>query len=87
MKITEKLAMTQVIRGLCCDEGTRLGGKALMTNADIVKYVYEKFAQGDASAILATFDGDIEFRLAEGHPYSPEGKPWIGAMRLRKTSF
>ena len=58
-----------------------------MSNAEVVKYVYEKFAQGDAPSILATFDRNIEFRLAEGHPYSPEGKPWIGGDAITKNFF
>ena len=41
-----------------------------MSNAEVVKYIYERFAQGDAPAILSKFDPDVEFRLAEGHPYS-----------------
>ena len=58
-----------------------------MTNADLVKHIYERFAHGDASAILATFDKDVEFRLAEGHPYSPEGTPWIGADAITQNFF
>jgi uncharacterized protein len=58
-----------------------------MGNAEVVKHIYDRFAQGDAPAILATFDRDVEFRLAEGHPYSPEGKPWIGGDAITKNFF
>jgi ketosteroid isomerase-like protein len=58
-----------------------------MTNSQIVKYVYEKFAQGDAASVLATFDQTVEFRLAEGHPYQPEGKPWFGADAITRNFF
>ena len=40
-----------------------------MNNVDVVKHLYDRFAQSDGAAILATFDPQIEFRLAEGHPY------------------
>jgi ketosteroid isomerase-like protein len=59
----------------------------MTANTEVVKHVYESFAQGDAPAILATFDPNIEFRLAEGHPYQPEGKPWIGGDAVTKNFF
>ena len=58
-----------------------------MSNSDVVKYVYERLAQGDLPAILANFDREIEFRLAEGHPYSPAGTTWIGADAITKNFF
>ena len=58
-----------------------------MSNAEVVKYIYERFAQGDAPAILSKFDPDVEFRLAEGHPYSRNGEPWIGGDSVTKNFF
>lgn len=58
-----------------------------MTHTEIVKYVYDRFAQGDAAAILATFHPNIEFRLAEGHPYQPSGKPWFGGDAITQNFF
>jgi ketosteroid isomerase-like protein len=58
-----------------------------MTNSKIVQHVYERFAQSDVPSILATFDPNIEFRLAEGHPYNPEGKPWFGPDAVVKNFF
>lgn len=49
-----------------------------MTNTETVQFIYERFAQSDAAAILGTFADNIEFRLAEGHPYQPSGDPWFG---------
>ena len=49
-----------------------------MNNVEIVKYIYEKFEHGDAQSILTTFAPNVEFRLAEGHPYQPSGQPWFG---------
>jgi uncharacterized protein len=58
-----------------------------MNHLETVKHVYERFAEGDAPAILETFAKDIEFRLAEGHPYQPEGDPWIGGDAVTKNFF
>ena len=66
---------------------TVCGEKILMTNSQVVKHVYDRFAQGDAPAILATFDPNIEFRLAEGHPYQPSGKPWVGGDAVTQNFF
>ena len=58
-----------------------------MTKIETIRHIYERFANGDAVAILATFDEHIEFRLAEGHPYQPEGKPWIGGDAVTQKFF
>ena len=58
-----------------------------MSNVDVVRYIYEKFKQGDAASVLAVFEPQIEFRLAEGHPYQPEGKPWFGGEEVTKHFF
>jgi ketosteroid isomerase-like protein len=47
-----------------------------------VKHIYAWFAKGDGASILATFADDIEFKLAEGHPYHPSGSPWIGKQAI-----
>jgi uncharacterized protein len=49
-----------------------LSGRAVVTA------VYEAFGAGDLPGVLAHFDPAIEWRLAEGHPYSPAGEAWIG---------
>lgn len=54
-------------------------------NVEVVKFVYDRFARGDAASVLTTFDEDIEFRLAEGHPYQPSGQPWIGKEAVTKN--
>jgi ketosteroid isomerase-like protein len=58
-----------------------------MTNIQIVKQCYEKFKQGDVASLLALFDPHIEFRLAEGHPYNMEGKPWTGGAEITRHFF
>jgi ketosteroid isomerase-like protein len=57
------------------------------TKVDLVRDIYERFSRGDAPGILASFDDDIEFRLAEGHPYQPSGQPWRGKEAVTKHFF
>lgn len=58
-----------------------------MSNADLVAHVYERFAAGDGASVLATFDQNVEFRLAEGHPYQSDGTPWFGPDAVAKNFF
>jgi ketosteroid isomerase-like protein len=58
-----------------------------MNKIETIRHVYDRFAKGDAAAILATFGEDIEFRLAEGHPYQPDGRPWIGGDAITQNFF
>jgi uncharacterized protein len=57
------------------------------TKVDLIRDIYERFSRGDAPGILASFDDDIEFRLAEGHPYQPSGQPWHGKEAVTKHFF
>jgi len=58
-----------------------------MKNTETVKQVYERFMAGDVPGILSTFDPDVEFRLAEGHPYCPDGRPLHGATEIVEGFF
>ena len=58
-----------------------------MTNLEIVKLCYQNFKKGDVPSLLAMFDPRIEFRLAEGHPYRIDGKPWIGGQEITQNFF
>ena len=58
-----------------------------MSNADLIKHVYDKFMQGDAQSVLAAFDDDIEFRLSESHPYQPSGQAWKGKDAVMRHFF
>jgi len=51
-------------------------------NADAVKAAYDDFAAGNAQSLLSRFADDIEFRLAQGHPYQPTGQAWSGKQAL-----
>ena len=56
-----------------------------MTNVELVKECYDKFRKGDGAGLLALFDPQVEFRLAEGHPYKVDGKPWIGGEAIAQN--
>ena len=51
-------------------------------NADVVTAAYGDFTAGDAQALLSRFADDVEFRLAERHPYQPTGQAWSGKQAL-----
>ncbi len=58
-----------------------------MNGVEIVQRVYERFTRGDAPGVLALFRDDVEFRLAEGHPYQPSGEAWIGKDAVARGFF
>jgi ketosteroid isomerase-like protein len=57
------------------------------TKVDLVRDIYDRFGRGDGPGILACFEDDIEFRLAEGHPYQPSGQPWRGKEAVTEHFF
>ena len=50
-----------------------------MSNVTLVKGVYEALGRGDVPHVLAAMDPKIEWYEAEGNPYMPSGKAWVGA--------
>jgi len=44
----------------------------------VVLAIYDAFGRGDVPAMLSHLDPEVEWRLAEGHPYSPAGESWVG---------
>lgn len=58
-----------------------------MGNVEILRDAYEAFGRGDIPSVLASFDPNIEWREAEGNPYEPEGKPWIGPDAIVENLF
>jgi ketosteroid isomerase-like protein len=49
-----------------------------MDNVQIARDVYASFGRGDIPTVLAAFQGNLEWREAEGNPYQPDGKVWVG---------
>jgi ketosteroid isomerase-like protein len=58
-----------------------------MGGLQLVKDAYERFGRGDVASLLALFDPGIEWRLAEGHPYSPKGEVRIGPKAVVENFF
>jgi len=58
-----------------------------MASVQIVKNVYEMFGRRDIPGVVATFDPGIEWRLAEGHPYAPDGQAWRGPDAVVRNFF
>ncbi len=58
-----------------------------MSNVRVVEDVYAAFGRGDVPAVLGAFDPKIEWREAEGNPYSPSGEPWIGPAAVVENLF
>ena len=59
----------------------------MLDDVQVVKGIYERLARGDVVGILAKFAPDAEFRLAEGHPYQPDGHPWTGPEQNGREFF
>ena len=55
-----------------------------MGNVERAQALYEAFGQGDIPAVFAAFDPDIEWHEAEGNPYEPSGKAWIGLEPIQE---
>jgi ketosteroid isomerase-like protein len=58
-----------------------------MSNLDVVKGLYAAFARGDIPAVLGAMDPLIAWREAEGNPYEPSGKAWIGHDVIMQKLF
>lgn len=58
-----------------------------MSKTNLVRQIYHNFATGDVGNILDTFDSDIEFRLAESHPYRGSDPAWIGKDQIVEKFF
>ena len=55
-----------------------------MSNADIIKGMYEAFATGDVPSVLAAFDANFSWTEAAGFPY---GGTYIGPMAVLENVF
>lgn len=55
--------------------------------AATARALYEAFGRGDITTVLGMFDDGIEWRLAEGHPYRPDGSAWVGPQAVLTELF
>ncbi|MEP6659151.1 MAG: nuclear transport factor 2 family protein [Acidimicrobiales bacterium] len=58
-----------------------------MNNVESIRSLYEAFGRGDVPTVLGAFDSNIEWREAEGNPYKPDGRPWIGPDAILQNLF
>jgi ketosteroid isomerase-like protein len=58
-----------------------------MKQIDTVLKIYRDFAAGNAAAILAAFADDVEFKLAENHPYRGTEAPLHGKQAVAERFF
>jgi ketosteroid isomerase-like protein len=58
-----------------------------MKAIDVVRKIYRDFAAGDAPAILDAFADDVEFKLAEHHPYRGSADAWRGKPAIARHFF
>jgi uncharacterized protein len=58
-----------------------------MSSSDVVHDVYRCFREGDMKSLLTAMDPGIEWREAEGMPYEPSGRAWIGPDTIKQNLF
>jgi uncharacterized protein len=58
-----------------------------VSNRQVVSEIYQAFGHGDVAGVLARFHADAEWRLAESHPYAPDGEAWIGPEEINRKFF
>ncbi len=58
-----------------------------MTNLDIVKEEYEKFAARDIEGVLAKFDSDIKWHECKGFPFVEGEGIYIGPESVLQNIF
>ena len=58
-----------------------------MDNVTLVKGVYDAFGRGEIPTVLGAMSGDIKWYEAEGNPYMPSGKAWVGPDAILNNLF
>ena len=57
-----------------------------MSNAHLIRSLYDSFARGDAGAVLGMFDAGIVWNEADNVPYA-DGNPYLGPQRVAEGVF
>jgi ketosteroid isomerase-like protein len=58
-----------------------------VSNVEVIRGLYGAFGRGDVPAVLGAMDPNIEWREAEGNPYEPSGKAWVGPDAIMQNLF
>lgn len=84
------MTQTHIYRAAGCSLFQRLhreGREVQLSNSETLRGLYEAFAKGDVPAVLGAMDPNIAWQEAEGHPYKPDGKPWVGPDAIVENLF
>ena len=67
----------------------RLHGRKepMVSNVQMMRDLYAALGRGDMPAVLGAMDPGIEWREAEGNPYEPSGKAWLGTGAVVQNLF
>jgi ketosteroid isomerase-like protein len=58
-----------------------------MSNAQMIRDLYDALGRGDMPMVLGAMDPGIEWREAEGNPYEPSGQAWHGPDAIVNNLF
>jgi ketosteroid isomerase-like protein len=59
----------------------------MVGNVQMMRDLYAALGRGDMPAVLGAMDPGIEWREAEGNPYEPGGKAWLGPDAVVQNLF
>jgi hypothetical protein len=59
----------------------------MVSNVQMMRDLYAALGRGDMPAVLGAMDPGIEWREAEGNPYEPSGKAWLGTGAVVQNLF
>lgn len=57
-----------------------------MSNADVIRGIYDSFAAGDVASVLGAMSPDIVWNEAEHFPYA-DGNPYLGPQAVLEGVF
>ena len=58
-----------------------------MNNVELLKSLYDAFGRGDVPTVLGAMSPNIQWHQAEGNPYNPSGKAWVGPDAVLNNLF
>ncbi len=58
-----------------------------MSSVDLIRSLYQAFSQGDLPTVLGMLDREVKWHEAEGSPYQPGGKAWVGSDAVVDNLF
>jgi ketosteroid isomerase-like protein len=59
----------------------------VLSSAEVVRSLYEAFGRGDIATVLDLLDPQVHWHEAEGSPYHPGRKGWVGPDAVVSNLF